>query len=182
MKARKLRRCAILVMFGLAAQFPSVVRAQDKPALTPFIGETSAEFEARKMGLPGPAAAPEPSSLILLADPHGHFAVEPTINGSRIRMMVDTGASSIALSQRDARSIGINPLPSDYAAGLSTANGVVRVAPVLLREVAIGEMVVRDVAAVVVPEDKLQVSLLGMSFLSKLSSFEMSGGRLVLKR
>jgi aspartyl protease family protein len=65
---------------------------------------------------------------------------------------------------------------------MATANGVVLVAPVLLKEVAIGDIVVRDVRAVVVPEDRLQVSLLGMTFLSKLSRFEVSGDQLILTR
>ena len=97
-------------------------------------------------------------------------------------MLVDTGASSVVLTGKDAHVIGINPASTDFDVKMATANGVVLVAPVLLKEVAIGDIVVRDVRAVVVPEDRLQVSLLGMTFLSKLSRFEVSGDRLILTR
>ena len=100
----------------------------------------------------------------------------------RIPMLVDTGASSVVLTGKDAHVIGINPASTDFAVKMATANGVVLVAPILLREVAVGDIVVRDVRAVVVPEDKLQVSLLGMTFLSKLSRFEVSGDQLILTR
>ena len=179
---RKLCECVLLVTLGLAAQSLPRASAQDRPALTPFIGETTAEFEARKKGLPRPVTANEASSVMLVADARGHFGVEPLINGARVRMVVDTGASSVALTEEDARAAGINPPSRDFTVKMATANGIVLVAPVLLRDVVIGDIVVRDVHAVVVPEDKLQVSLLGMSFLSKLSRFEASGGRLILRR
>jgi aspartyl protease family protein len=97
-------------------------------------------------------------------------------------MMVETGASLVVLSREDARQIGISPAPADFTVRVATANGAVWVAPVVLKEVAIGEVAVRNVPAAVFPDNKLQVGLLGMSFLSKLSHFEVGGGRLVLKR
>jgi aspartyl protease family protein len=60
--------------------------------------------------------------------------------------------------------------------------GSVLVAPALLKEIKVGERSVRDVPAAVFPGNKLQVGLLGMTFLSKLSHFEVAGGRLVLKQ
>ena len=182
MKAGSLRRCAFVVTLGLFSCAPPLAKAQQSLSITPFVGETAAEFAARKAGQPRPPAEPEPFSVMLPADAQGHFAVEPVVNGTRIRMVVDTGASVVTLSQQDARSLGISPSPRDFTVKTWTANGVVLVAPILLREVAIGEIVVHDVPAVIVPEDKLQVSLLGMSFLSKLSRFEAGGGKLVLRR
>jgi clan AA aspartic protease (TIGR02281 family) len=120
----------------------------------------------------------EPISIA--ADPQGHFFVEPIVNGTRLRMMVDTGASFVVLSREDARQIGISPAPGDFTTRVKTANGLVLVAPVVLKEVAIGEVVVRDVAAAVLAGNNLEVGLLGMSFLSKLSHFEVARGRLVL--
>ncbi len=173
---------ALLAMIGLTAQGSLVAGAQDQSRLTPFVGETAAEFEARKKGLPPPPPVTEPLRVTLGADSRGHFGVAPTINGTRIPMLVDTGASSVVLTGKDAHVIGINPASTDFDVKMATANGVVLVAPVLLKEVAIGDIVVRDVRAVVVPEDRLQVSLLGMTFLSKLSRFEVSGDRLILTR
>jgi aspartyl protease family protein len=108
--------------------------------------------------------------------------VEPIVNGTPLRMLVDTGASLVVLTREDARRIGINPVPSDFRATVSTANGSVLVAPVVLKEIKVGELSVRDVPAAVFPDNKLQIGLLGMSFLSKLSHFEVAGGRLVLKQ
>src|SRR6266581_4798944 len=139
----------IALTLGLAAQGPSVTSAQDRPELTPFFGETKAEFEARKRGLPAPTAQPAPYSVTFAADASGHFLVEPTINGTRVRMLVDTGASRVVLTPEDARRLGIRPSPGDFTYKTVTANGTVLVAPVLLREVAIGEISVRNVEAVV---------------------------------
>ena len=96
-------------------------------------------------------------------------------------MMVDTGATGVVLSREDARRVGINPQSSDFTARTSTANGIVSVAPTVLKEVVVGEIFVRDVPAIVHPDTRFQGSLLGMSFLSRLSQFEVSGGRLILK-
>lgn len=181
MTGSKLLARALVAALGFAAVNLPSARAQDQEGLTPYTGETAAEFEARKRGLPRPAR-PDPSKVTLVADSRGHFGVEPAINGTRVRMMVDTGASSVVLTERDARTVGINPPARDFSIKMSTANGVILVAPTLLPEVAVGDIVLRDVRAVVVPEDKLQVSLLGMSFLSRLTRFEVTGDRLVLSR
>jgi len=171
-----------LVVLGLAAVAAPPSRAQENPDLLPRAGETTTEYEARMKGLPRPARRTAPSSMTLTADPGGHFFVDATINGNRIHMMVDTGASTVALSRDDARRIGIALQPGDFKGKVSTANGIVPVAPVMLKEVAIGEVAVADVPAVVFPDNRLQVGLLGMSFLSRLSHFEVAGGRLVLQR
>ncbi len=184
MKSSALRLGVALVALtlGLAAEGPSVTRAQDRPELTPFFGETKSEFDARKRGLPPPAAQPDPYSVTFAADASGHFLVEPTVNGTRVRMLVDTGASSIVLTPEDARRLGFRPSTGDFTSKTVTANGIVLVAPVLLREVAIGEISVPNVQAVVHSENRLPISLLGMSFLSKLTHFEVSHGKLVLRR
>jgi aspartyl protease family protein len=183
MRLRKLLRWLSLILLALtlAPKYWLATSAQDGPDLMPRLGETSAEFEARTRGLPRPAPA-EPTLITVRADPQGHFFVEPFVNGLRLRMMVDTGASLVVLSREDARHAGVNPAPADFTMPTATANGVVLVAPVVLKEVVIGEVAVRNVPAAVFPDNKLQIGLLGMSFLSKLSHFEVTGGRLVLKQ
>ena len=116
-----------------------------------------------------------------LLDPHG-FDAGKKITGRKRHILVDTGATLVVLSRDDARRIGINPQASDFQAKVSTANGVVSVAPIRLKEVVIGEISVRDIPAAVFPENKLQIGLLGMSLLSKLSHFEVAAGRLILKQ
>jgi aspartyl protease family protein len=183
MRSWKLLRFSLIFLTAtLAPKHQLATRADENPDLLPRLGETTAEYEARIRGLEHPSSSPAPLSVTLAADPQGHFLVEPIINGTRLRMLVDTGASLVVLPREDARRLGINPAPSEFRAAVSTANGSVLVAPILLKEITVGGVSVRDVRAAVFPDNKLQVGLLGMSFLSKLSYFEVAGGRLVLKQ
>jgi len=130
-----------------------------------------------------PAATTVPSgrtTVTLPEDGRGHFVAEPQINGARIQTLVDTGASIVALSFEDAARAGVYPAANAFRIPVSTANGSVNAAPVKLREVRIDRIVLRDVDAVVLPQGRLSGSLLGMSFLRRLASFEVSKGRLVL--
>jgi aspartyl protease family protein len=117
------------------------------------------------------------------ADPNGQFSTDAEINGARIsRMLVDTGATLVALSYEDAAAAGVFPAPADYKYAVNTANGVAHVARVRLRDVRIGRLTVYDVDAVVGERGALSGSLLGMTFLSKLSKFEIDSGALVLRQ
>ncbi len=89
-------------------------------------------------------------------DSHGHFRVEGRVDGRRVDFLVDTGASMMALTARDAATLGIHPAESDYTIAVSTANGTVHAAPVTLNRVEIGGITVRDVAAMVLPENALE--------------------------
>ena len=111
----------------------------------------------------------------------GHFRTEAEINGREIDVMVDTGATMVALSYEDAERAGIYLNASDFTRGVHTANGVARVAPVTLDRVTIGDITVRNVPAAVAARGRLRTSLLGMSFLSRLSRFDMRSGTLVLQ-
>jgi len=128
-----------------------------------------------------PTVSPGPRSIVLARDGRGHFQVDGIVDGRRIRFMVDTGATSIALRESDAARLGIHPSRRDYSGQSSTANGIVRVAPVRLDMVEVGGVVVRNVAAVVFPDSSLGENLLGMSFLSRLRRFEYREGRMVLE-
>jgi len=132
------------------------------------------------------AATAEPApaggrTAVIQRSSNGHFQTEVTIDGCRVDVMVDTGASLIALRQRDAMRMGINPPTRDYTANVTTANGVVKAARVELGRVDIGGVTVRDVAAVILPDEALSQNLLGMSFLSKLR-WEQKNGRLILEQ
>lgn len=118
----------------------------------------------------------------ITADRSGHYQAKVEIDGRRLDMLVDTGATIIALSNEDAGRIGIHPSQSDYTVSMSTANGVAKAARVRLREVRVGQVSAHDVEAVVMPAGLLDESLLGMSFLKKLSGFEVASGRLVLRQ
>lgn len=149
--------------------------APDRVADAPSRAATEAP-KARK----APLRSVNSRRMILEADRFGHFQVDASINGRPAEAMVDTGATVVALSAESARKIGIVPARSAYTTPISTANGVVAAASVTLNDVRVGGIRVRNVAAVVVPDGLLSVNLLGMSFLSRLSKFELSGPRLVL--
>jgi aspartyl protease family protein len=121
-------------------------------------------------------------SVTIPRDARGHFQVGGRIDGQRVDFMVDTGASVIALSEREAARLGIRPGRDDFTAPVKTANGVVKAAPVTLKNVDIGGLVVRNVQALVVPGNGLSENLLGLSYLTKLKRFEYANGKLVLEQ
>lgn len=117
--------------------------------------------------------------VTLEADSRGHFLTEATFNGKSVPVMVDTGATSVALRHEDLFRLGLRPvMPSDYTVPISTANGTIHAARITINEVRIGSVRVKNVPALVMPEKALGTSLLGMSFISRLSNVEMAAGKL----
>jgi len=115
------------------------------------------------------------------AGSNGHFLLDADVNLNRIRFVVDTGASFVALRESDARAAGIHLGPSDFNAPVQTANGTTYAARVRLDSVAIDGIDVEQVSAIVLPDNLLGISLLGNSFLNRLSRFEVSNNRLVME-
>jgi aspartyl protease family protein len=111
----------------------------------------------------------------------GDFAIRAEINGARVAMVFDTGASSIVLTHDDAKAAGLPLELLDYTVDIDTANGRARAAKVTLDRIAIGSLVERSVDALVAQPGQLQTSLLGMSFLNRLQKWEVSGDRLFLR-
>ncbi|WP_319798089.1 TIGR02281 family clan AA aspartic protease [Nitrobacter sp.] len=121
-------------------------------------------------------------SVSIARDGRGHFQTEGRIDGQRVGFMVDTGASVIALNESSAARIGVRPSQNDYDATVTTANGKVKAARTRLPMVNVGGLIVRDVDAMVLPDEALSENLLGLSFLSKLRRFEFANGRMVLEQ
>jgi aspartyl protease family protein len=111
---------------------------------------------------------------------NGDFEVTAEINGARVGMVLDTGASSVVLTRDDAKAAGLPLEVLVYSANIDTANGRTRAAPVTLDRIAIGGLAERSVAALVAQPGQLKTSLLGMSFLNRLQSWEVRGDRLLL--
>ncbi len=111
----------------------------------------------------------------------GHYHAEAEINGREIEVLVDTGATLVALTYEDAERAGIFITDKDFTHTSSTANGSARVAPVMLDRVSIGPITVRNVRGMVSEPGALGISLLGMSFLGQLDRVDMRSGRLVLE-
>jgi aspartyl protease family protein len=121
-------------------------------------------------------------SLSIARDARGHFQTEGRIEGQRIDFMVDTGASVIALNEKSAARFGLRPSRADYNATVTTANGTLKAARARIAVVQVGELTVRDVDAMVLPDEALSENLLGLSFLSKLKRFEYANGKMVLEQ
>jgi aspartyl protease family protein len=137
---------------------------------------------APKMMAPQTVAQASGRSLDIPRDARGHFAADGRIDGQRINFMVDTGASLVALNEKSAARFGLRPSRSDYNATVSTANGTIKAARTRLAMIELGGLVVRDVDAVVLPDEALSENLLGLSFLSKLKRFEYANGKMVLEQ
>jgi aspartyl protease family protein len=113
--------------------------------------------------------------------PDGHFVVRTEVNGVTLTMLVDTGASTVVLKPADAQRLGIELDRLRYTVPVQTANGTTYAAHVRLKTVAVGPLSVVEVEALVAKPGALKDSLLGMSFLNKLRSYEFSGEFLTLR-
>jgi aspartyl protease family protein len=128
----------------------------------------------------GPASAQSSQSTTLTADSRGHFVVEGQVNGGTVRFLVDTGATTIALSSADAARLGI-----DYRRGerglVGTANGTATAYRVKLDTVQVGGIVANNVDAAVL-EGNLPMALLGMSFLNRMDMRREGQTMVLIKR
>jgi aspartyl protease family protein len=152
------------------------------PQVMGSVGGRPADVQSTKRAEPTPPPKAPPRTATVRDDARGHFQVEGVIDGRRIDFLVDTGASTVTLRERDASRLGINPAPRDYTGRASTANGTVRYAPVRLPSLEVNGIRIYDVQAAVLPDEALSTNLLGMSFLSRVRRFEMANGRLVMEQ
>ena len=134
------------------------------------------------------SATPESESPVsggitrIAADRNGHYVSDILVNGRPLSAIVDTGASLVALRYEDARALGII-FPGDrFDIGVRTANGTAQARRVRLRSVRLGAISLTEVDALVLGEGMLGTNLLGMSFLKRLSRYEVRGSTLVLER
>jgi aspartyl protease family protein len=124
---------------------------------------------------------PEGQAVTVPRAVNGHYYLTLRINDVPVVFTVDTGATDLVLSRDDARAVGIRPEDLAYLGMAGTANGTVRTARVTLDEVALEQIVDRDVHAVVT-DGELDGSLLGMSYLHNFSRLEIAEGELILTR
>jgi aspartyl protease family protein len=111
----------------------------------------------------------------------GSFAVGTQVNGARVAMVLDTGASAVVLTQEAARAAGLPLEVLNYSVNVDTANGRARAAPVTLDRISIGGITERSVPALIAQPGQLRTSLLGMSFLNRLESWEVRGDKLLMR-
>ncbi len=111
----------------------------------------------------------------------GHFMANASINGTDVQVLVDTGATTVALSYEDAQRIGLRPNTLSFNVPVNTANGTSMAARVTLRDVKIDNVKVENVDGMVTKQGTLNGTLLGMSYLGKLQGFKVEDGTLYLK-
>ncbi len=157
----------IVVVLGLGLTYRGEIGAIGERVLGEFLPHRGATLGA--------------GEIRFSASSDGHFWVEARVDGTPIRFLVDTGASNIVLSPEDARRIGFDPAGLRFTGFAETANGTVRTAAVRLGSIEIGPIRFDDLGASV-NQAEMRGSLLGMSFLERLSSFEIRDGALILRR
>jgi len=166
----------IAVLFGaLAVTVPTFMGGDDNEG----DGSSQGDIRAAKLDLD---KRPVKRSGIATAkrDRSGHFTFKARIDGKYIRVLVDTGASAVAINRTTAKRIGIKLSNNDFRYNAKTANGTAKYAKAVLKEVLIGGVRVRNVKAAVLDDMALDTTLLGMSFLNKLKRFEFKGNQLRL--
>jgi aspartyl protease family protein len=173
-----MRNIMILAAFMVGL---GTIMAQTADKMTPTSAQPNT-LSSRKAAPVETSAQAGVRSTSIARDSRGHFQTEGRIDGQRIGFMVDTGASVVALNETSAARFGFRPSRGDYNATVTTANGTIKAARTRLATVELGSLVVRDVDAMVLPDEALSENLLGLSFLSKLKRFEYANGRLLLEQ
>ncbi|MEL6955784.1 MAG: TIGR02281 family clan AA aspartic protease [Pseudomonadota bacterium] len=151
------------------------------------IGPGEANAVTTEAADPSPPSAIDPriqlptNAALLKLEDDGHYWAQANVEGTHVKFMVDTGASTVALTYRDAQRIGLRPDTLDYTWTIRTAGGEVKGASVLIDSIQIGRVKVDAIEAMVL-RDGLDQSLLGMTFLSQLESYEFRRGNLILRQ
>ena len=131
--------------------------------------------------VPGRAASRGVRTVEIVRGRTGEFQVSTLVNGARSNMVLDTGASAVVLTQEAAKAAGLPLEVLSYNVNVDTANGRTRAAAVTLDRLAVGNIVERSVPALIAQPGQLRTSLLGMSFLNRLESWEVRGDKLVMR-
>jgi aspartyl protease family protein len=170
----------VIVLVLAATQVPALLQNQiDDTATTHDVTRDVAvvEPETQTVVKHNPLAG---RSERIDADRRGHFVAQARLNGRPMPVLVDTGATLVAINESTARKLGIRLSPVDFRYRARTANGETAMAAVSIDEISVGRVVVRDVEASVLRDNSLSGVLLGMSFLKRLRRFEVDSGTLIL--
>lgn len=149
--------------------------------LQTLANRVAAELTVPLLQAPEPVAVEGGRAARILRQWSGHFVARTIVNGRTIEMLIDTGASTVVLRTEDASRAGLDITRLNYTVPVQTANGRSYAAPVHLNSVSVGAVSLKRVEALVAKPGSLQTSLLGMSFLSRLRSYEFSGKYLTLR-
>lgn len=173
---------------GAAASVPVFLESnpQALDSLLPGGSEPAAQQPVAAMALPqaqeAGTQAPSGRRVRLDADARGHFRADFRLNGRTVPAMVDTGATVVAINRSTARRIGLSLAASDFSLAVETANGRTRAAGAVIDRLEIGRIELRDVPAMVLDDEALSGTLIGMSFLARLKRFQVENGALTLEQ
>lgn len=166
-----------LALFGAAALGMVALRE----TMTGSMNAAPAMTEAAEADAAPRITAHQIRSASLKKEGDGHYWATARVNGIPVKFLVDTGASLVALSERDARRIGINTDLLDRNAEVRTAAGRVRAATAVIEAIEIDGVTVKSVQAVVLDRG-LEHSLLGMSFLNRLDGWDVTANAIVIRQ
>ena len=171
---------SVAIVF-LAPELAATLKPADAPPArpAPVVGEAEPQPTAA-VAAPSPAAGDE--EFAIPADPHGQFVADVLLNGQSVRMLIDTGAYSVAVSQDVAERIGLHPALGAPQVSTQTANGVAVMTQGTLSTVAIGPIFMTDVPALIVDRSAGAVNVIGTNFLKRLAGVEQRDGWLYLRQ
>lgn len=173
-------------MDGLAGKAVSMCVAAGLVAATTILFVIP-KLNEHEVPIPAPVEAPARpqvpfvNAAIIDREPDGHYWTRADVDGTAVKFMIDTGASTVALTFRDAQRIGLKPEELDFKWEIRTAGGIVHGAAVTLERIRIGQVEVENVEGMVL-RDSLDQSLLGMTFLGELYSYEFRKSQLLIRQ
>ncbi len=144
------------------------------------LSETSPTLDVVAKPVPAAPQVLSGKRVRLAADARGGFVADFRLNGRSVEALVDTGATKVAINRSTARRIGIALDNDDFKYTVRTANGTTRAAGVVIERVQIGRILIENVHAAVLEDSALNGTLVGMSFLNRLSKFQVEVGALLL--
>jgi len=183
-----LRKLVILIVCAVASasvpmlyeKRPELFHSLFAPAPEPETPEFVAKAEVRPQQAEPPAEMLLGRKVRIAADERGHFTADFRLNGRSVDAMIDTGATLVAMNVSTARRIGIRILPADFKYTVKTANGEARAAGATVDRLQIGRIAIADVDAIVLDDAALEGTLIGISFLKRLSKYQVENGALLL--
>jgi aspartyl protease family protein len=180
-----LRKLIILGIFaGTSASVPVLYQANPE-AFHSILRSANEEAPAKSPAAVAKTSMPATETLqgrkvAIHPDARGHFSAEFKLNGRKVNGMIDTGATLIAINLSTARKAGIALQQSDFRYEVQTANGTARAASAKIDSVQIGRIAIDNVEALVLEDSALTETLVGLSFLKRLSKYQVQDGTLIL--
>ncbi len=168
----------LVIWLGLILLLVAGYNLRDKIG---FSSTTRPEPPPRSSSLPVQSDQPRTKASIRIRKRRdGRFGTRARVEGTPVQVLIDPGATTVMLTSSDAHSAGIRVGSEDYTTVVATAGGVTKAASVRLKSIKIGPLVVNNVEALVAQPGSLSESLLGMNFIERLESFEMTNRHVTL--